>query len=77
MAPPTWHADASCKEHPEADYFPDRKDRTGTEEALAVCGSCLVRSECLAEAMADPDLVGVWGGTTEDQRRGLRRAQVA
>jgi hypothetical protein len=42
--------------------------------AKAVCAACVVRGECLAYALADPDLVGVWGGTSHAERRALRRA---
>ena len=31
------------------------------------------REECLAYALADKDLVGMWGGTTERERREMRR----
>jgi len=34
-------------------------------DVLETCASCAVREECLAFALADPDMVGVWGGTTE------------
>ena len=50
---------------------------TPTEPARAVCGACTVRSDCLAYALADPSLVGLWGGTTEKERRQMRRRKVA
>lgn len=31
------------------------------------------RVECLDYALADPSLVGVWGGTGKAERRALRR----
>lgn len=37
------------------------------------CRSYQVRAECLAQAMADGAHLGVWGGTTERDRRPLRR----
>ena len=46
----------------------------GHADALAVCEMCPVRSPCLAHALADPELVGVWGGTTTNDRKRLRRA---
>ena len=33
-----------------------------------------MREECLATAMANPDLAGLWGGTSELERKQLRRA---
>jgi len=43
----------------------------------ALCGDCPVRQECLEAALADESLVGLWGGTTELERREIRRGRVA
>jgi WhiB family redox-sensing transcriptional regulator len=37
--------------------------------AKAVCGSCEVRRQCLQFALATHQIYGVWGGTTEEERR--------
>lgn len=42
-------------------------------EAIAICNTCDVRRECLDMAVDDPTLVGVWGGTTPEDRKRLRR----
>ena len=42
--------------------------------AKAVCSGCPVRSECLEFAIATNQEYGVWGGTSEEERRALRRA---
>jgi WhiB family redox-sensing transcriptional regulator len=34
-----------------------------------------VRQECLRFALEDAHSHGVWGGTTEDERKAIRRAQ--
>jgi len=39
----------------------------------AICEACPIRQECLEAVLADPDLVGLWGGTTDAERRELRR----
>ena len=67
---PKWMASAACSRAGTADWFP-RKGRAPTT-ARAVCQSCPVRAECLAYAMADEDLAGVWGGTTERERKAMR-----
>ena len=41
--------------------------------AKAVCMSCLVRTECLADALDNRIEFGVWGGMTERERRALLR----
>jgi WhiB family redox-sensing transcriptional regulator len=43
------------------------------EAAKAVCGECPVERECLAWALETNQDAGVWGGTTEDERRTRRR----
>jgi WhiB family redox-sensing transcriptional regulator len=47
--------------------------------AKAVCMSCPVRTECLADALDNRIEFGVWGGMTERERRALlrRRPNVA
>ena len=41
--------------------------------AKAVCAGCLVRTECLADALDNRVEFGVWGGMTERERRALLR----
>lgn len=73
-----WMADALCATYPEVEFVPppgrSNKPPTALEEAaLAVCRRCPVVEDCLAFAIA-ADEVGVWGATTERQRREIRRA---
>jgi len=43
------------------------------EEAKAVCRRCEVREDCLAWSITSGQEHGVWGGASEDERRGMRR----
>lgn len=43
--------------------------------AQVYCDGCVIRPDCLAQALADPGLVGVWGGTTTYQREQIRRVR--
>ena len=45
--------------------------------AKAVCGECDAQSECLEFALATNQDSGVWGGTSEEERRKLRKAWLA
>lgn len=45
------------------------------ERAKAVCARCQVRAECLRFAMETVQDHGVWGGTSEEERRALRLAR--
>ena len=60
--PDDWRDRAECKDDPIPDlWFVPPGDRHGVAAAKAICHRCPVAAECLAEAMADPHIVGVWG----------------
>ena len=69
---PDWHLDALCQEYPDISWFVDRGH--STEPAKAVCRRCAVRQECLMSTADDPEVSGVWGGTTVGERRRMRLA---
>ena len=43
-------------------------------EAKAICQACPYLARCLEYALKHPELNGIWGGTTEAQRKRIRRA---
>ncbi|WP_416980948.1 WhiB family transcriptional regulator [Streptomyces sp. T028] len=43
------------------------------DEAKAVCGRCPVVEQCLDWALRAVQVEGIWGGTTESERRAMRR----
>lgn len=61
---------------PEA-WFPNQAQSASREirNAKKLCESCPVQRECLAYAVANPELLGIWGGLTPKERLGLRRKQ--
>lgn len=77
-APETWLLSANCLGRTDLFFAPDeaesRSERRVRESAAkAVCHACLVRSECLEEALAADERFGIWGGLTERERRSARR----
>ncbi|MDQ6726502.1 MAG: WhiB family transcriptional regulator [Actinomycetota bacterium] len=71
---PAWMADSACLEHPEVQFIPSNtRTEERSVEARAICAGCLCRAECAAYALADPDLLGIWGGTTTAGRRVMRK----
>ena len=68
---PDWYADAACKglTKPERDNFfaPERHTRR-LAKAKTICVGCKVRETCLEHALTKPELYGVWGGTTPEER---------
>jgi len=78
----SWLAEAACRGLPvEMFVGPDGETPTGRREreleAVAICAECPVRAQCLAHAMTQPELFGVWGGTTEGDRAAARRSTAA
>ena len=52
-------------------FFP--QNRKEEREAHAICSMCPVAEECLDHALETNERYGVWGGTTERQRKKLKR----
>ena len=65
-----WVKRAACRGTGFGPYFP--KGGASSTPAKAVCAQCPVRGECLAYALRYPQLQGVWGGTSDAERRALR-----
>ncbi len=67
-----WAERARCRGVDPRLFFPERQELPLL--GLAYCRTCPVREQCLAEALAEPELKGIWGGTTERERRRMRSA---
>jgi WhiB family redox-sensing transcriptional regulator len=65
-----WTARAACR-----DTDPDELFVQGAAQnrAKTRCFGCVVRTECLADALDNRVEFGVWGGMTERERRALLR----
>ena len=69
-----WAAQAACRGRDSRLWFPRRGDKVAIAAAKAVCATCLVRVDCLREALAAPfDAAGIWGGLTANERYELAR----
>jgi len=74
-----WRHLAACRDEDPELFFPI--GTTGpallqVEEAKAVCRGCAVIDDCLSWALESGQETGVWGGTSEDERRVLARRGV-
>lgn len=67
-----WRDQSLCRAYPQELFFPERENAETIPKAKAVCHACPVQEQCLDYALADPGLVGIWGGTTDRERRRLR-----
>jgi len=69
--PPGWMADGLCAQVDPELFYPETGEPN--RHAKRVCAGCEVRAECLAYALAHRERFGVWGGTSERERRRMRR----
>lgn len=72
----SWRRDAICRDTDPDLFFP--VGTTGyalvqIERAKQVCGECPVRVDCLQYALDTNQDSGIWGGTSEEERRTIRR----
>lgn len=70
-----WMKAALCQDQPPSHFFPS--DGVGVEAARRLCETCPVKSPCLEYALAERIDHGVWGGTSERERRRIRRRRSA
>jgi WhiB family transcriptional regulator, redox-sensing transcriptional regulator len=75
-----WRQHAACRDTSPEMFFP--VGSTGPainaiEAAKAVCRACPAQEQCLEFALATNQEAGVWGGTSEDERRRLRKQWLA
>lgn len=71
-----WRDGAICRDTDPDLFFP--VGTTGNalvqiERAKQVCTECSVRTECLEFALETNQDSGIWGGTSEEERRVIRR----
>lgn len=66
---PAWMAEGLCAQTDPALFFPDAGSQART--AKQVCHGCPVRRDCLRHALTNREEHGVWGGTSERERRRL------
>lgn len=74
-----WRDGASCRDTDPDLFFPVGTTGAAVDQiaaAKAVCDACPAKEPCLQFAIENNQDSGVWGGTSEEERRKLRRAWV-
>jgi WhiB family redox-sensing transcriptional regulator len=66
-----WRAEARCLGLDPEIFFPGR-DYDAQQYALSICRDCSVQQPCLEFILSVEEGGGVWGNTTERQRKGMR-----
>lgn len=75
-----WRDFAACRDTDPDLFFPVGTTGAALEQIKSskrICKTCEVRAECLQYALATNQESGVWGGTSEDERRVLRKSWLA
>lgn len=70
-----WMAKGKCRDVAPATFFPS--DGVGVEVARRICATCPIQSPCLEYALRNKIDHGVWGGTSERERRRIARQRRA
>jgi WhiB family redox-sensing transcriptional regulator len=70
--------DAQCKYTDPDIFFPtiyNGRERISqaNKTAIEICKTCVHEVDCAAYAIVDPELYGIWGGTTMADRKQLRK----
>lgn len=71
----SWMEAAKCRTEPPSRFFPS--DGVGVEIARRFCADCPVKEPCLEYALRNRIDHGVWGGTSERERRRILRRRRA
>jgi WhiB family redox-sensing transcriptional regulator len=76
----SWRGVAACRDTSPELFFPIGTTGQAVEQieaAKAVCMSCPSQVACLEFALSTNQDSGVWGGTSEEDRRHLRRTYIS
>lgn len=65
-----WQEKALCRDQDVTIFFPEKGE--SSRAAKKICARCPVRIECLNYALRNGERYGVWGGTSERERRRLK-----
>ena len=66
-----WMERGKCRVIPPETFFPS--DGVGVDIARRICADCPVKEPCLEYALRNGIDHGVWGGTSERERRRIAR----
>lgn len=75
-----WRARAACRNTDPDVFFPvgiKGAAEQQIEAAKLICRLCEVQTECLSYALETNQDSGIWGGTSEIERRSIHKASLA
>jgi WhiB family redox-sensing transcriptional regulator len=73
-----WQFDGACVDTDPESFFLEpnmrgKEKRTREVNAKTICNTCPVKQQCLDHALKVPEVYGVWGGMTEEERHLLAK----
>ncbi|MDQ1506493.1 MAG: WhiB family transcriptional regulator, redox-sensing transcriptional regulator [Actinomycetota bacterium] len=74
--PEDWREVGSCRDSDPNLFYPVGRGRDALEqieEAKAICRTCPSREPCLEFAVTFRQVLGIWGGTSAEERRQVVR----
>lgn len=78
LAPLPWMERAVCASTDPDVWFPTKAlDQQTEAKAKRICHRCPVIDECLEYALESDQRYGIWGGLSEQERRGVARRRRA
>ena len=76
LATDDWRTSSACSDTDPSLFFPVGTTGPALEQiasAKAVCDTCDAKEPCLQFALSTNQDSGIWGGTSEEERRQLRK----
>jgi WhiB family redox-sensing transcriptional regulator len=74
-AVPEWQERGLCAQTDPDAFYPELGKPSAP--AKRICRNCEVQQQCLEFALANNEEFGIWGGTTERERRALKKKATA
>ena len=75
ITPEPWTADALCAQTDPEAFFPENGG--SVRDAKRTCAACPVIEECLEYALRTRQQFGVWGNTSERDRRKILKERAS
>ncbi len=70
-----WMEDALCSQTDPDIFYPEKGGSTAP--ATSICNGCAVRAQCLDYALKQEIRHGIWGGTSDNDRKRMARQRRA
>ena len=70
----SWRENALCRKYKDIDFFSDENIKI--KQCLEICKKCTVAVECLKHAIDQNEAYGIWGCSTQRERRKILKTKI-